>query len=87
MSIITEKKSITPDELTTLRGIQEETQTLVFTLGEIEIMRLQLNERHEEAKKQLLDLTNRENAFNELVFQKYGDINLDPSTGEFTTSN
>ena len=87
MSIITEKKSITADELTTLRGIQEETQTLVFTLGEIEIMRLQLNERHDEAKKQLLDLTNRENAFNELVSQKYGDIDLDPSTGEFTTSN
>jgi hypothetical protein len=87
MSIITEKKSITSDELTTLRGIQEETQTLVFTLGEIEIMRLQLNERHDEAKKQLLDLTNRENAFNELVSQKYGDIDLDPSTGEFTTSN
>jgi len=87
MSIITEKKSITPDELTTLRGIQEETQTLVFTLGEIEIMRLQLNERHDEAKKQLLDLTNRENTFNELVSQKYGDIDLDPSTGEFTTSN
>jgi hypothetical protein len=87
MSIITEKKSITTDELTTLRGIQEETQTLVFTLGEIEIMRLQLNERHDEAKKQLLDLTNRENAFNELVSQKYGDIDLDPSTGEFTTSN
>jgi len=87
MSIITEKKSITTDELTTLRGIQEETQTLVFTLGEIEIMRLQLNERHDEAKKQLLDLTNRENAFNELVSRKYGDIDLDPSTGEFTTSN
>lgn len=87
MSIITEKKSITTDELTTLRGIQEETQTLVFTLGEIEIMRLQLNERHDEAKKQLLDLTNRENAFNELVSQKYGDIDLDPLTGEFTTSN
>jgi hypothetical protein len=50
-------------------------------------MRLQLNERHDEAKKQLLDLTNRENAFNELVSQKYGDIDLDPSTGEFTTSN
>ena len=87
MSIITEKNSITTDELTTLRGIQEETQTLVFTLGEIEIMRLQLNERHDEAKKQLLDLTNRENSFNELVSQKYGDIDLDPLTGEFTTSN
>ena len=87
MSIITEKRSITTDELTTLRGIQEETQTLVFTLGEIEIMRLQLNERHEEAKKKLLDLTNRENAFNESISSKYGNIDLDPSTGEFTTSN
>jgi hypothetical protein len=87
MSIITEKKSISAEDLSTLRDIQEKTQTLVFTLGEIEIMRLQLNERHEEAKKQLLDLTNRENAFNELVSQKYGDIDLDPSTGEFTTTN
>lgn len=87
MSIITEKKALSPDDLSTLRGIQEETQTLVFTLGEIEIMRLQLNERHDEAKKQLLDLTNRENSFNELVSQKYGDIDLDPLTGEFTTSN
>ena len=87
MSIITEKKSISAEDLSTLRDIQEKTQTLVFTLGEIEIMRLQLNERHEEAKKQLLDLTNRENAFNTLLSNKYGDIDLDPSTGEFTTSN
>ena len=87
MSIITEKKALSPDDLSTLRDIQEKTQTLVFTLGEIEIMRLQLNERHDEAKKQLLDLTNRENSFNELVSQKYGDIDLDPLTGEFTTSN
>jgi hypothetical protein len=87
MSIITEKKSISAEDLSTLRDIQEKTQTLVFTLGEIEIMRLQLNERHEEAKKQLLDLTNRENAFNTLLSNKYGDIELDPTTGEFNVSN
>jgi hypothetical protein len=87
MSIITEKKALSPDDLSTLRDIQEKTQTLVFALGEIEIMRLQLNERHEEAKKQLLDLTNRENAFNTLLSNKYGDIELDPTTGEFNVSN
>ena len=87
MSIITEKKSISAEDLSTLRDIQEKTQTLVFALGEIEIMRLQLNERHEEAKKQLLDLTNRENAFNTLLSNKYGDIELDPTTGEFNVSN
>jgi len=87
MSIITEKKALSPEDLSTLRDIQEKTQTLVFTLGEIEIMRLQLNERHEEAKKQLLDLTNRENAFNTLLSNKYGDIELDPTTGEFNVSN
>jgi hypothetical protein len=87
MSIITEKKALSPEDLSTLRDIQEKTQTLVFALGEIEIMRLQLNERHEEAKKQLLDLTNRENAFNTLLLNKYGDIELDPTTGEFNVSN
>jgi hypothetical protein len=87
MSIITEKKSISAEDLSTLRDIQEKTQTLVFALGEIEIMRLQLNERYEQSKAQLVELTQRENAFNTLLSNKYGDINLDPSTGEFTTSN
>ena len=87
MSIITEKKSITPDELTTLRGIQEETQTLVFTLGEIEVMRIQLDERYNQSKTLLAELTKREDSFNTLLLNKYGDIELDPTTGEFNVSN
>ena len=87
MSIITEKKSLSPDDLSTLRDIQEKTQTLVFTLGEIEVMRIQLDERYNQSKTLLAELTKREDSFNTLLLNKYGDIELDPTTGEFTTSN
>ena len=87
MSIITEKKSLSPDDLSTLRDIQEKTQTLVFTLGEIEVMRIQLDERYNQSKTLLSELTKREDSFNTLLLNKYGDIELDPTTGEFTTSN
>ena len=87
MSIITEKKSLSPDDLSTLRDIQEKTQTLVFTLGEIEVMRIQLDERYNQSKTLLAELTKREDSFNTLLLNKYGDIELDPTTGEFNVSN
>ena len=87
MSIITEKKALSPEDLSTLRDIQEKTQTLVFTLGEIEVMRIQLDERYNQSKTLLVELTKRENAFNTLLSNKYGDIELDPTTGEFNVSN
>ena len=87
MSIITEKKSISAEDLSTLRDIQEKTQTLVFALGEIEVMRIQLDERYEQSRAHLIELTQRENAFNELLSSKYGNIELNPTTGEFTASN
>jgi|LauGreDrversion4_2_1035121.scaffolds.fasta_scaffold1704932_1 hypothetical protein len=87
MSIITEKKSISAEDLSTLRDIQEKTQTLVFALGEIEVMRIQLDERYEQSRAHLIELTQRENAFNTLLANKYGDIELNPTTGEFTVSN
>jgi len=87
MSIITEKKALSPEDLSTLRDIQEKTQTLVFTLGEIEVMRIQLDERYNQSKTLLAELTKREDAFNTLLSNKYGDIELDPTTGEFNVSN
>ena len=87
MSIITEKKALSPDDLSTLRDIQEKTQTLVFTLGEIEVMRIQLDERYNQSKTLLAELTKREDSFNTLLLNKYGDIELDPTTGEFNVSN
>jgi hypothetical protein len=45
-------------------------------------MRIQLDERHAIAKIQLTDLSKRESEFNNSLYEKYGQVNLNPETGE-----
>ncbi len=53
MSIVTEQKFLTEEELASLKEIQSNTQALIAELGEIELVKLQLESRHESAKKYL----------------------------------
>ena len=78
MSIVTEKKFLIKEEL------QSKTKSLIVELGEIELIKLQLENRHEAAKKFLNDLYISEQEFTDLIFEKYGKINLDSNTGEIT---
>lgn len=85
MSIVTnkkEKKFLTEEELKTLKEIQTQTQALIVELGEIEITKLQLEERKEKGKIFLQTLTQREKDFSKSMFDKYGDINITPESGE-----
>lgn len=84
MSIVTEKKFLIKEELQTLQQIQSKTKSLIVELGEIELIKLQLENRHEAAKKFLNDLYISEQEFTDLIFKKYGKINLDSNTGEIT---
>ena len=84
MSIVTEKKFLIKEELQTLQQIQSKTKSLIVELGEIELIKLQLENRHEAAKKFLKDLYISEQEFTDLIFEKYGKINLDSNTGEIT---
>jgi hypothetical protein len=84
MSIVTEKKFLTEEELQTLQRIQSQTKLLINELGEIELIKLQLENRHNETKKFLNDLSIVEQEFTQLVFEKYGKVNLNPNTGEIT---
>jgi hypothetical protein len=84
MSIVTEKKFLTEEELQTLQKIQSQTKLLINELGEIELIKLQLENRHNEAKKFLNDLSIVEQEFTQSVFEKYGKVNLNPNTGEIT---
>ena len=84
MSIVTEKKFLIKEELQTLQQIQSKTKSLIVELGEIELIKLQLENRHEVAKKFLNDLYISEQEFTDLIFEKYGKINLDSNTGEIT---
>ena len=82
METVTTNTVLSTDELQSLRDIQKETQSLVLELGEIELMRIQLDERHATAKTQLTELSKRESEFNNSLYEKYGQVNLHPETGE-----
>jgi hypothetical protein len=86
METVTENKVLTQEELQTLNTIQEETQALINELGEIELIKFQLEERRERAKTFLTEVSQREQDFTQLVFEKYGRVNLNPQTGEITSS-
>ena len=84
MSIVSEKKFLAEEELTILKQIQSDTRTLIAELGEIDLIRIQLEERHTNAKKFLTELGQKEKEFTQSVFNKYGKSNINPETGEIT---
>lgn len=84
MPIVSEKKFLTEEELTTLKQIQSDTRALIAELGEIELIKLQLEKRHEVAKQFLANLSSKEQEFTQSVSEKYGKANISPENGEIT---
>ena len=90
MSIIkevTEKKFLTEEEKTTLKDLQTKTESIVVELGEISLIKIQIENRYETAKSYLTEISNQEKEFTKTLFDKYGKFNLDPETGEIIKSN
>jgi hypothetical protein len=90
MSIIkefTEKKFLTEEEKTTLKDLQTKTESIVVELGEISLIKIQVENRYESAKSYLTEISNQEKEFTKSLFDKYGKFNLDPETGEIIKSN
>jgi phosphopantetheine adenylyltransferase len=79
---VTEKKFLTEEEKTTLKDIQTKSQSLVAELGEISMIKIQIENRYENAKSYLTEVSNQEKEFTKTLFDKYGKFNLDPQTGE-----
>ena len=84
MSIVTEKKFLTEEEKALLIALQQKTQSLIMEFGEIEMVKAQLEIRHETAKNLLKDLADQEKNFTQSIFEKYGKSNVNPETGEIT---
>jgi uncharacterized membrane protein len=79
---VTEKKFLTKEEKTTLEEIQTNSQSIVLELGEISMIKIQIENRYENSKSLLIELSNKEKEFTKNLFDKYGKFNLDPQTGE-----
>ena len=84
MPIVSEKQFLTQEELQTLKTIQSQTQNLILELGEIEMIKIQIESRYNNAKSFLSDLSNQESEFTQSVFEKYGKASVNPETGEIT---
>jgi hypothetical protein len=87
MSIVSEKKFLTEEELTTLKEIQSNTRALISELGEIELIKIQVENRHNNAKQFLNDLSAKEKEFTDSMLTKYGRVNINPEDGEITLIN
>jgi hypothetical protein len=85
MGIVSEKKFLTEEEKNTLVEIQQKTQVLILELGEIEMIKLQIENRHQTAKSYLYELSTKEEDFNKTLVEKYGKASINPETGEITT--
>jgi hypothetical protein len=84
---VTEKKFLTEEEKTTLKDLQTKTESIVVELGEISLIKIQIENRYETAKSYLTEISNQEKEFTKTLFDKYGKFNLDPETGEIIKSN
>jgi NAD kinase len=84
MGIVSEKKFLTEEEKNTLKEIQQQTQALILELGEIEMIKLQIENRHQIAKSYLNELALKEENFNQSIIGKYGKSRINPETGEIT---
>jgi len=84
---VTEKKFLTEEEKTTLKDLQSKTESIVVELGEISLIKIQVENRYETAKSYLTEISNQEKEFTKSLFDKYGKFNLDPETGEIIKSN
>jgi hypothetical protein len=79
---VTEKQFLTEGELQDLRTIQNETQAVIIELGEIEMIKLQLEIRYKNAKEFLTQVEIKEKNFTQSILEKYGKSNINPETGE-----
>ena len=78
-----ENTKLSQEELQTIQQLQEKNRAIVMEFGEIELIKLNLERRAENAKKFLADLREEENNFGKELSEKYGDGTVDLSTGEF----
>lgn len=84
METVTEKKVLEESELTQLKDLQDKTKALVFELGEIEMIKIQLDVRRNQAEEFLLKTSLEEQELTEKLIEKYGKSSVNPETGEIT---
>jgi len=79
-----ETKQLSQEELQQIKSIQENSQAIIQEFGQIELAKLDLEDRIQNAKTFLKDLKEQEKTLSEFLEQKYGKGSLNLETGQFT---
>lgn len=77
-----EKKVLTPEELQSLRDLNEKQINLISTLGQIEYQIILLNKQKESLRSQIEIIESENTKLGKILTEKYGDGNLSLETGE-----
>jgi len=81
---MSEKIKLSEEELTTLRGYQQQQNQFTFELGNLDIQKAILEGQRSALLEKFADLQEKSNGTAKELQEKYGDGNIDLETGEFT---
>ena len=73
---------LTQEEQDTFISIQTQTSELIQELGEIELIKIQLEGRTQSAKSKLTEISNLEQSNNQKLFEKYGNVSINVENWE-----
>jgi hypothetical protein len=79
-----EIKQLLQEELQQVKTIQQNNQAITIEFGQIELAKIDLEDRIENAKVFLKNLKEEEKTLSEFLEQKYGKGSLNIETGQFT---
>jgi hypothetical protein len=79
-----ENKKLTQEELQQIETVKQKSQAVVQELGQIELLKLQLESRRQNAEDYLKELAQEEKALAESLEAAYGKGTIDLEKGEFT---
>jgi hypothetical protein len=79
-----ETKQLSQQELQQVKTIQQNNQAITIEFGEIELAKIDLEDRIQNAKTFLKDIKEEEKTLSQFLEQKYGKGSLNIETGQFT---
>lgn len=74
---------LTQEELQVIKSLSQRNQAVINELGEIELIKIQVEKRRKFAEEYLANLRAEQEANGKALTEKYGDGEINPETGEF----
>jgi hypothetical protein len=79
-----EKITLLSEELEKIKKLNDQSNNIVLSLGQVELNLSILNQQKSELLLQFQDLQKEQNSLGQELDKKYGSGNIDLATGEFT---